>query len=96
MTYTSTVTSKGTITLPADVRKALNITPGQQVDIEFVEVSRAISIRVPMSIEEVRKMNQAHLRKLGIVYNPGEPIDHDEIWGQMAMERYMRSIDGDA
>lgn len=96
MIYSSTVTSKGTITLPADVRKALNITPGQQVDIEFIEASNRLTIKVPLTIEELRKRNQAHLRKMGIVYKPGEPINHDEIWGQMAAERYMRSMNGDA
>lgn len=31
MTYTSTVTSKGTITLPASIRKKLGITQGRKV-----------------------------------------------------------------
>ena len=35
MTYNSTVTSKGTITLPARIRKELGITEGQLVDIEL-------------------------------------------------------------
>ncbi len=35
MTYTSTVTSKGTITLPASIRKKLGITPGKVVDIQL-------------------------------------------------------------
>lgn len=96
MTYSSTVTSKGTITLPADVRKALNITPGQQVDIEFIEAGNKLTIKIPLTIEEVRSRNQAHLRKMGIAYKPGVPIDRDEIWGQIAMGRYMRSVDGDA
>lgn len=96
MTYSSTVTSKGTITLPADVRKALHITPGQQVDIEFVEASNKLTIKVPLTIDELRKRNQAHLKKMGIEYKPGQVHDHDEIWGQIAVERYMRSINGDA
>lgn len=33
MTYSSTVTIKGTITLPASIRKKYGITPGQRVDI---------------------------------------------------------------
>jgi AbrB family looped-hinge helix DNA binding protein len=33
MTYTSVVTSKGTITLPARIRKELGITEGKKVDI---------------------------------------------------------------
>lgn len=35
MIYSSTVTSKGTITLPVSIRKALGITEGQQVDIQL-------------------------------------------------------------
>lgn len=35
MIYTSTVTSKGTITLPARIRKQLGITPGKIVDIKL-------------------------------------------------------------
>lgn len=96
MVYSSTVTSKGTITLPADVRKALSITPGQRVDIELIEASNKITIKVPISIDELRKRNRVHLRNMGIEYKPGEPIDHDVIWGQMAVDRYMRSMNGDA
>lgn len=35
MTYTSTVTSKGTITLPASIRAKLGITEGKKVTIQL-------------------------------------------------------------
>ena len=35
MAYTSTVTSKGTITLPASIRKRLGISEGKKVSIEL-------------------------------------------------------------
>ena len=35
MNYTSTVTSKGTITLPAEIRARLGIEPGNEVNIEL-------------------------------------------------------------
>ena len=96
MVYSSTVTSKGTITLPADVRKTLGIAPGQQVDIEFIEANNKIVISVPLTIDEVRRRNQAHLKKMGMVYKPGQMHDTNELWAQAAVERYGRSLSGDA
>ncbi len=42
MKYTTTVTSKGTVTIAAPLRKALNIKPGQKVAIDLTPDNRLI------------------------------------------------------
>lgn len=54
-TYT-TITSKGQITLPVEVRRALNLRPGQKVSVR-IEGNRAV-IDSPQDITTLR----AHLR----------------------------------
>jgi AbrB family looped-hinge helix DNA binding protein len=63
MQYTSTITSKGTITLPADIRAKLNLKQGERVSIS--EDSGQITIKPSLSWEELHKMNQAILKRNG-------------------------------
>jgi len=64
MTYFSSVTSKGTITVPAKVRKQLGIKPGMMVTIEVNKKGNAEIMR-PVDIEDLRKRTAEHLRKMG-------------------------------
>ncbi len=50
MTYKSTVTSKGTITLTAKLRRELHISPGQEVSIE--RSGNHLIIRPAVSLEQ--------------------------------------------
>lgn len=90
MTYFSSVTSKGTITVPAKVRKQLGIKPGIRVAIEINQKGNAEIIR-PVDIEEVRRQNQEFMRK-----NKIKPVTDDQItkaWQDAAVERYKRSLE---
>lgn len=65
MTYYSTITSKGQMTLPADIRSKLHIEPGQRVAIHMNEQGEAV-IKPIVSLEELRKKTYASLRARGI------------------------------
>lgn len=58
---TSTVTSKGTVTLPAELRRNLGIKPGDNVEIFLDESGQRLVIHKRMSLSELRVANQSHL-----------------------------------
>jgi AbrB family looped-hinge helix DNA binding protein len=95
MTYPTTVTSKGTITLPAEIRKALAIKPGQRLFIGIDE-DQQVSITLPLDIEDIRRSNIEHLRKHGLVYRPLTRDEINEGVGKEAVERYLRSMRGNS
>lgn len=66
---TSTVTSKGQITIPIDVRRSLKLEPGTRV--EFVELPDGGYELIPAtrSIKDLR----------GILKRPGRPVSIDEM-----------------
>ncbi len=68
MHYTSTVTSKGTITLPAAFRREHNIAPGSKVTLR--QHGDKLVIDAPIDIQELRRRTQEHLRKMGITKPP--------------------------
>ena len=64
MTYYSTVTSKGQVTLPAKIRRDMNLKAGQKVSITLGDTGR-VNIDVPASVDDVRARLQANLKKQG-------------------------------
>lgn len=65
MTYYSTITSKGQLTLPADIRAKLHIKPGQRVAIHLNERGEAV-IGPTLSLQELRARTYASLQQRGI------------------------------
>lgn len=65
MTYYSTITSKGQMTLPADIRAKLHIKPGQRVAIRMNEQGEAV-IEPAMTVQELRQKAYASLAERGI------------------------------
>ncbi|HVW22937.1 MAG TPA: hypothetical protein VHB51_00390 [Candidatus Saccharimonadales bacterium] len=57
MKYTSTITSKGTITIAAPLRRALGFKPGQKVNLTLDE-NRRVVIGGGVSAEEFAKLRQ--------------------------------------
>lgn len=53
---TATVTSKGQITIPADVRQALQLEPGDRVEFLEVEPGRFEVVAATRSITELKGM----------------------------------------
>ncbi len=64
MTFYSTVTSKGQITLPASIREKMNLKAGQKVSITQ-EDNGKVNIQVSPSIEDIRAQLQVNLQKKG-------------------------------
>lgn len=57
MKYPTTITSKGTITIAAPIRKALGLKTGQKVKLSIAE-DRSITIEVGKTIEEFVAMRE--------------------------------------
>lgn len=57
MSYTTTVTSKGTITLPSQIRKAFRITPGRKVTVS-VNDRGEIVVRPGITLEEFETIRE--------------------------------------
>lgn len=55
MIYTHTMTSKGQITVPKDVREALGIKPGERATFRFKK-SGEVVIERPKTIEDIRQL----------------------------------------
>jgi AbrB family looped-hinge helix DNA binding protein len=62
-TTTITMSSKGQFTLPADIRKGLNLTTGDQLAVDFNVPMRTIFLKKPLTIEQVNQMNQKALKR---------------------------------
>ncbi|MGH3545220.1 MAG: AbrB/MazE/SpoVT family DNA-binding domain-containing protein [Mycobacteriales bacterium] len=76
MAYTTTVTSKGQLTLPAEFRRLLNIQPGERLKLELrgdeVVVQKDDWLN---SLHKLQAKNQAHLRERNIAAATDEELD---------------------
>jgi AbrB family looped-hinge helix DNA binding protein len=61
MTAYTTITEKGQITLPAEIRKTLNLSPGKKLKLTL-EADR-ITITRPVDILEVRQILKDEIKK---------------------------------
>lgn len=65
MNYTTILTSKGTTTIPKEIRDALGIRPGMKVVFSRSKTGEYILEKAP-TIDTLRQENQAWLHKRGI------------------------------
>ena len=63
---TATVTTKGQITIPADVRRSLNVEAGDRVEFVQVEPGRFELIAVTRSVRELKGMFGKPRRRVSI------------------------------
>lgn len=77
MTYASVITSKGTITIPAGLRKSLGLVEGARVAIEQGVDGQVIVKRMP-DLDELRARNRAHLQRVGLTAE----LDAGQVNGQ--------------
>ena len=93
MTYTTTVTSKGTITLPADIRKKLQISSGQKLSINLNRNDQVV-IDAPVDIEKIRAKTKRHMKNSGTkplsIEQMNEAVDHE--WTKSSLRRDKRSL----
>lgn len=64
MRYESTMTSKGTVTVPAALRKALRLEPGQKIGMELDKKSGRIVMDGGVTIEQLEKVRDEILSRL--------------------------------
>jgi bifunctional DNA-binding transcriptional regulator/antitoxin component of YhaV-PrlF toxin-antitoxin module len=63
MTYFTTVTSKGQITLPVEFRRAMKVSAGQKLAIKYVDNSMVVA---PVAdADDVRSRTKKHLESQG-------------------------------
>ena len=73
MTHTATISSKGQITLPAEIRKGLKLRAGDKITI--VKRGNGIEIKPSMydqELEELRRRAEAHMKRNGTWGMPWE------------------------
>lgn len=63
MKYTTTITSKGTITIAAPLRRALGFKPGQKVSLT-INKSRHVVIGGGVNVAEFEKLRQKITKKI--------------------------------
>ena len=64
MKFESKMTSKGTITIAAPLRKALGLKPGQTVRLEWDKTNNRILMDIGITIEQLEKIRDEILSKL--------------------------------
>ena len=63
MRYRTKMTSKGTITISAPIRKALGFRPGQTIELELDEKNNRVLMDTGMTIERFEKIRDEVLSK---------------------------------
>lgn len=63
MNYTTTVTSKGTITLPSQIRKAFRIMPGRKLTVS-VNDNGEIVVKLGTTFEEFEELRKQIVAKI--------------------------------
>lgn len=94
MTYFSTITSKGQVTLPVALRRSLHIEPGQQVNFSLNDKQEIIITAAP-TLEDIQQNLAAHFKKIGLTEAKlrSLAVDYKNGDGQAAQvtEKYGRS-----
>lgn len=92
MTYNSTVTSKGQMTLPVEFRKKLGIKPGERVTVDLK--GDKVIVQKNNWQAELRKIqaaNREYMKKSGI--KPLADEELDEVIEQAVFEDYKRKME---
>ena len=73
----ATLTSKGQITIPAEVRAALGVNFGDRIDFIEVEKGRFVIVPATCSVQELK----------GIIPKPKKPVSIAEMNGAIALRK---------
>jgi antitoxin PrlF len=73
----ATLTSKGQITIPAEVRAALGVSFGDRIEFIEVEKGRFVIVPVTCSVQELK----------GLIPKPKKPVSIEEMNGTIAMRK---------
>ncbi|MGI9028124.1 MAG: AbrB/MazE/SpoVT family DNA-binding domain-containing protein [Candidatus Saccharimonadales bacterium] len=95
MTYQTTMTSKGQVTIPADIRKKLGLKPGQSIQFEFRGNEAIVKAQTwQADLEKIQRKMQIHLKKQGIKPLSSKKLDEaiNKAAEAAATERYLKSL----
>ncbi len=96
MTYSTTMTRKGQITIPASIRRSMRIKPGESINFKIEENNKIIIEKNDWKnrLEELHKETAAHLKKHNIKPLSDEELDSaiNEAAEDGATEHYRRSL----
>ncbi len=76
----ATVTSKGQITIPAEVRTALGVSFGDRIDFVEVEKGKFVIVPATCSVQELK----------GLIAKPRKPVSIEEMNGAIALRKLNR------
>ena len=97
MTYTTTMTSKGQVTIPAPIRRNLGLKAGESVRFKLGNNSQVVVEKNDwkQGLNDLHKEVAAHLKKHNIKPLSNEELDNviNEAAQQAAIERYQRSLE---
>jgi len=96
MTYSTTLTSKGQMTLPAPFRKKLGLRPGEEVLVELR--GNEVVIQKNNWLENLRRIqeqNRAQMKKRGIKPLTDEELDNaiNDAAEKAVAEKYQRNLE---
>jgi AbrB family looped-hinge helix DNA binding protein len=60
---TITLTSKGQVTLPVEIRRQLDIKEGDELIVTFHPTARSITMRKPITIDELSTLGHSFIKK---------------------------------
>ncbi len=75
MEYTTTISSKGQITLPVKIRRELNVHPGDRLTV--IKKGNSISVTpdtYQQELDELRRLAHEHMKKNGLLSMSWEEI----------------------
>jgi len=71
----TTITKKGQVTIPADIRRQLGLKPGQAVRFEFRNGEAVVKVDDwRKNLAKIRRQNQQHMKKRGL-----KPLSNQEL-----------------
>lgn len=87
MTYTATISSKGQITLPAEIRRSLALNPGDKITIVKHDGSAEIKASsYDAELQELRQRARAHMKRNGTWGTPWEEARNQT--GEVRLREY--------
>lgn len=97
MTRNTTMTSKGQVTVPADIRRKLGLKPGESVRFKIVQNNQVVIEKNDwrQRLDELHKETAKHLKKHNIKPLSDEELDDaiNATAEQAAAERYRHSLE---
>ncbi|HXH27092.1 MAG TPA: AbrB/MazE/SpoVT family DNA-binding domain-containing protein [Candidatus Acidoferrum sp.] len=87
MALFTTITTKGQITLPIELRRRLHVRPGMKVTLSYQNDS--IVIHPAVDLDDLRARAKAHMKKRGIGPITEEQIDN--AWASSVTQKHKKA-----